>query len=371
MSQEQRRERSHILDDLGSADDEIRRLAVERLMQLPAEEGVPRLVESLGDPCWRVRKAAIERLVACPDFELAVDLLIDALADGETPGRRNAAVEALVGRGPAVLPALLGALGSGDADLRKLAVDAAAGIADETACEAMIETTRDVDPNVRAAAADALGTIGGAGATEALCELAKRPTEDPLVRLSALRALRRLEVPVAVRDLRTALDTPLLRGAAFALLGYEGSEEAAEALLKGLQERGRASREAAMEALLRVLAARDGTEAGQLVERIRESADASALLVEDAHDRLREAELQPRLVLIQFLGVLSSPRCSTLRATRRWRSSCSQRALRWGRAPRRRATRRGPASRPSCAPPPARSSPVHEGSGPFRASSKR
>lgn len=306
MSRAQGRERSHILDDLGSRDDEIRRLAVERLLLLPAQECIPHLVGCLGDESWRVRKAAVERLIGCSEFELAVDALIDALADGENPGRRNAAVEALVGRGAQAIPKLLTALQSDDADVRKLAVDAAGGIADASAREAMIETLADPDPNVRAAAADSLGTIGGVGAEAALRELATRRSEDSLVCLSALRALRRLEVPVAARDLSGALDDPMLRPAAFAVLGYEASVEATETLLKGLSATGRASREAAMEALLRILAARDGTAAEFLTLCIRETARDSEVLLDDAHERLQEPDLSRRLVLIQFLGVVAS-----------------------------------------------------------------
>ena len=89
------RERESIQRDLASADDELRRLAVERLALLPAAEVIPELIARLGDPSWRVRKAAVERLAASPEPGRACDSLLAALADGENPGRRNAALEAL------------------------------------------------------------------------------------------------------------------------------------------------------------------------------------------------------------------------------------------------------------------------------------
>ena len=61
------RDRDSILQDLASADDELRRLAVERLGLLPAAESIPHLVARLGDESWRVRKAAVERLAASAD----------------------------------------------------------------------------------------------------------------------------------------------------------------------------------------------------------------------------------------------------------------------------------------------------------------
>ena len=90
------RDRASVLRDLVSADAEVRRLAVERVSALSVDEAVERLVERLGDPDWRVRKAVVERLIAVPETQRAADALIGALADGDNPGRRNAAVEALV-----------------------------------------------------------------------------------------------------------------------------------------------------------------------------------------------------------------------------------------------------------------------------------
>ena len=56
------RDRESIVKDLESTDEEIRRLAVERLTLLPSAEAIPILVEMLGDSSWRVRKAAVDRL---------------------------------------------------------------------------------------------------------------------------------------------------------------------------------------------------------------------------------------------------------------------------------------------------------------------
>jgi predicted Zn finger-like uncharacterized protein len=122
-----------VVRDLDSADEEVRRLAVERAGALPVDEMVSHLVERLGDSSWRVRKAAVERLVACSETSRAEQALIAALGDGENPGRRNAAVEALIQCGVRAVPRLIEASASGDTDVRKLAVDSLAGIGDEVA----------------------------------------------------------------------------------------------------------------------------------------------------------------------------------------------------------------------------------------------
>ena len=302
----EQRERESIRQDLASPDEEVRRLAVERLATLPLEEGVPKLVETLGDPSWRVRKAAVERLSNLSEPWQAAEALITSLADGENPGRRNAAVEVLVHAGPRVVPALVEATRAADVDVRKLVVDALAGIADERATGRLVEMLGDPDANVRAAAADALGGIDDLRIPSALLEVCARVTEDQLVRFSALRALSRLEHPVPGQDLAGVLDDPVLRPAAFAVLGHSDDEQAVEFLLKGLVGSSRGGREAAMEALLRVLARLDGVRAGWLIERVSDAARSSEALVEDGTGRLESADLSTRLVLIQFLGLLRS-----------------------------------------------------------------
>lgn len=298
-----RRDRDGIRIDLQSSDEEIRRLAVERLVALPPNEAIPQILDCLGDPSWRVRKAAVERLSEAPDVWPVADALIAALADGENPGRRNSAMEALVRCGSRVLESLIEATRTEDVDVRKLTVDTLAGIGDERCTERLLEMLDDPDTNVRAAVADGLGSLGGDGAAAALLEVATRTGDDRLVAFSALRALARLEVPVTAQDLAPALDDALLRPAAFAVLGRcEEDEGAVDVLLKGFLNPSRTTCEAAMDALLRLVGRLDPDGADRLIERIRSAAagaDLSASL-----ERMDRSNLATRLVLIQFFGLL-------------------------------------------------------------------
>jgi HEAT repeat protein len=298
------RERESIRQDLASPDEEVRRLAVERLAGLPDAECMAALVDRLGDASWRVRKAAVERLCGLPEPWKAAEALIAALADGENPGRRNAAVEVLVQAGPRVVPDLIEATRDADIDVRKLVVDALAGIADERATGRLVEMLDDPDANVRGAAADALGGIEDVRIPSALLDTATRGDEDQLVRFSALRALSRLEQSVPAQDLTSVLEDPILTPAAYAVLGHSDDEQAIELLLKGLSGSSRGAREAAMEALLRVLARLDGVRAGWLIERVSETARSCDTLVAEGTERLETADLSTRLVLVQFLGLL-------------------------------------------------------------------
>lgn len=298
------REREAIRHDLESPDEEVRRLAVERLGTLPGAEALPRLVEGLGDEAWRVRKAVVERLAGAPGAWDVPAALTEALADGDNPGRRNAAVEALIRCGRNAVPALLEASRRSDADVRKLVVDALAGIGDPRATQRLLELLDDADPNVRAAAADALGAVGDLGASEALLRVAVHEQDDTLVRLAALWALARLDTPVTAAQLGGALDEGLLRPAAFAVLGRVDDGDAEGHLLKGLQSGSRATREAAMEALLRLMARDDAGLAEQRAARIRAAVAAAPEALRDASERVIDADLGTRLVLAQFLGLV-------------------------------------------------------------------
>jgi len=303
-----REERARILEGLTSSDNEVRRLSVEQLLLLPAEEAAPRLCECLGDPGWRVRKSAVERLVTCRHDANVQELLVASLSDGENPGRRNAAFEALVACGTGVTARLVEEIGSDDVDVRRLVVDALAAIGAPDSRTSLRGALEDPDANVRAAAAEALGVVGGVEEITALLAIVTQSEEDVLVRLSALRALSRMEASVGVSSLGDVFDQSLLRPAAYELLGFSMDPEATEALIKGLANGSRSSREGAMGALLRTLSRLDADDQDQLIERLRTAAAANERLVELGCERLEHADLGSRMMLIQFLGLISDSR---------------------------------------------------------------
>lgn len=298
------RDRESVLRDLVDEDEEVRRLAVERVAALPIGEAIPRLVQRIGDESWRVRKAAVERLVACSETTQVVDALIIALGDGENTGRRNSAVEALIDCGSRAVSQLVAAMESPDPDVRKLVVDVLAGISDPRSAPALIEVLDDSDANVRAAVSDALGAIGGEAAARALQKVAVREGEEQLVRFSALHAMAALAMPVRACDIAPVLNDPVLQPAGLALLGRVDDNEAVTVLLKALSSSSRSVREAAIGPLLHTLSRVDGVDSDLLVARIREATQASPLVVESAVDRLTDANLPARLMLVQFLGLV-------------------------------------------------------------------
>lgn len=299
------RDRANVLEDLRDADPEVRRLAVERIDALGDDEALAHLVERLGDPDWRVRKSTVQRIAARPDPDEASQKLIAALGDGENPGRRNSAVEALVAIGARAVASLVAACSDEDADVRKFVVDALAGIGSEAATAALCARLADPDANVRAAAADALGSIGGAAARAALRATATDSAQDPLVRFSALHALDTLEEPMRADELAGVLGDPMLGPAGLALLGRcESDPMALDALLKGLASSVRAARESSMRGVLRLAGRLDGAALGDLAARLAEVSSATPNITSSAISHLPDADLGTQLALVQFLGLL-------------------------------------------------------------------
>jgi HEAT repeat protein len=301
-------ERGSILEALANGDEEVRRLGVEQLLQLPIAEALPHLSTCLGDSAWRVRKATVARLIACSDETSVQEMLVKSLADGENPGRRNSAFEALIGCGSCATARLVEEMTSPDVDVRKLVIDALAGIGDPDARAPLTRAIRDEDPNVRAAAAEALGVVGGSAEMEHLMDVVSLEDEDVLVRLSSLRSLSRMGASVGVSRLESVLGHSLLRPASFELLGHSSDPTAVDALVKGLSSGSRSSREAAMGGLLRVLGNLDDRAAEDLRSRLREASIANRHLVDMGCEGLSGSDLGRRMILVQFLGLLDDPR---------------------------------------------------------------
>src|SRR3954469_12879631 len=118
-----------------SPDEETRRAAVSSLSS--GAEALAALIEVLGDESWRVRKEATLRAGAWGDPAGAAAALVNALAEPENVGRRNAVVEALSRLGSIAVPSLLAALETRPAH-RKLIVDTLGLIGDRGAARALV-----------------------------------------------------------------------------------------------------------------------------------------------------------------------------------------------------------------------------------------
>ncbi|MEJ5343928.1 MAG: HEAT repeat domain-containing protein [Chloroflexus sp.] len=225
--------------------DHLRERVAEALAKLGIP-AVPALVQALGDGDADVREAAAAALGRIGDAA-AVPALVPVLRDGYADVR-EAAAAALGQIGAPAVPALVQALGDGDANVRRAAAAALGQIGDAAAVPALVRALGDGERQVREAAAAALGQIGDAQAVPALVRALKYG--NALVRWAAAAALGKIgapAVPALVRALRDG-DWKMRRAAAEAL-GAIGNTQVVPALVEVLGDENWYVRRAAAAAL--------------------------------------------------------------------------------------------------------------------------
>lgn len=286
---------------LGSEDPEDRRIAAGRLSEV--QQGRAGLVlRALGDEDWRVREEArqVARSLA-PDEEL-LSALVGALGPAENIGLRNAAVDALGAYGEAAVDALAHAVGSLDADGRKLVVEALAATRQPSALFVLRGALSDEDANVRAATLEAVSSLGAICPDDVAGVLSLHLDDaDPFLRLIALNGLNQLGTLVPWGRLEPLLGSPLLRRAAIEALGRTGAVPAASVLVSLLSVDG-PERLAALSAAA-TLAERGGAARAALAEGLREMPrDARSFVLELAERDTEELGL--RRGAVRLLGLL-------------------------------------------------------------------
>nr|WP_290668565.1 HEAT repeat domain-containing protein [Ardenticatena sp.] len=129
-------------------------------------------IESLRDPDFATRLQAVRRLIADPDPR-AVPALVALLAEESIVA--GEAAEALIRLGTHVVPAMIDALQSANAQVRRLAARVLSQTADERAIPALLDALVDGHSGVRWLAAEALVHIGVAVVEPLLVSLATTP----------------------------------------------------------------------------------------------------------------------------------------------------------------------------------------------------
>jgi len=165
-----------------------------------AKEAIPPLIESMSDEDSDVRDAALSALTSISadnkDNQEVLAAFVGALGD-ERGFVSSRALELVVDRGKAVVPALLEAMNSEDDNLHMNSIVAIGKIGPEArdAVPRLIKELRVGDDSLREAAAIALGEIGP-DASEALPVLREIRVldESPSVRQSAAEAIIKIEM---------------------------------------------------------------------------------------------------------------------------------------------------------------------------------
>ena len=139
----------------------------EEITHAPQGDRVAKLIEALKDGDSGVRREAAEALQEIKDPR-AVEPLIGALKDEDSDVRWAAAWALGEIKDPIAVPALSEALKDGNAGVQCAAALALGRIKDPRAVPQLIEALKDEDEYVRKAAAEALGEIGDRSAIKPL-----------------------------------------------------------------------------------------------------------------------------------------------------------------------------------------------------------
>ncbi|MBO6935812.1 MAG: HEAT repeat domain-containing protein [Deltaproteobacteria bacterium] len=236
--------RLQTLVDASRSDDVERRRAVVDALRAhwtsADEQARALLVGALGDGEWRVRRDALQLAVEWttgPGGRPLESRLVEAVAQGENVGLRNAALEVLATRGAAVRELLEAALKeAGTRPAAKFFVEALGASRDRDAVPGLVPLVDIDDANLSAAAVGALAQLGGDEAIAAL--LGALETHDPFRKMAALDGLAQLGAQVPFEALAPLVDDRFVRRAAVPLLGRSGEPRAAELLADVLRASG-------------------------------------------------------------------------------------------------------------------------------------
>lgn len=241
-----------VAEILRTGDDEARLAAVRRMAEPPLGSatggpGLDLLIEVMGDDHWVVRKEAVAAALTWTDKTLLAEKLVEAMAEPDNVGRRNAVIEGVMTLGGITIDPLLRALKE-KPEHRKVLVDVLGTFGDTRVVPALATSLLDEDPNVRAAAMEQLASFSAADVGPAL--EAALESADLLVVLAALEGLNRQQISLQITKLMPLLDKVVLRPAVMTALGNTKDISALAFLVEGLLDRAKGARESALVALV-------------------------------------------------------------------------------------------------------------------------
>jgi HEAT repeat protein len=262
-----------------------------------AREGLDLLIDVMGDDDWQVRKEAVAASLLCQDTNLLAEKLVEAMAEPDNVGRRNAVIEGVMKLGGVTIDPLLRALKE-KPEHRKVLVDVLGTFGDSRVVPALAGSLLDEDPNVRAAAMEQIASFPASEVGPALEQALD--SADLLVVLAALEGLNRQQIGLPVTRLAPLLDKVVLRPALMTALGNTKDVGAVPHLIEGLLDRAKGAREAALVALVQL---HESSTDPQLRKAVESAATGmSDLAMHSTVRALMEANAPARAATATLLG---------------------------------------------------------------------
>ncbi len=206
------------LRDLADAPHQVRTAALRGAIHTRGKDGIPLLVEAIHGPDYVLAAAAVRTAMEMPAAEIT-DALVAALPKAPKE-RQGLLILALAGRDdPRVLPAVLQAATSGDAQLRIVAFRALKRVGDASCVPALLDSAAEDSDEVSQAAIDTLESLPGKSVDD---QLAARLSEARgKMRMVLIDLAGRRRAAAAAPALWRAADDadPAVRAAALASLG--------------------------------------------------------------------------------------------------------------------------------------------------------
>jgi len=178
-----------VLEALQLPDPAAREVAIRSLGKSANPRAVAPLVALLGDTDRDTREHAVRALGSLG--AVAVEPLIQALADPDWHVRTGAAVALRIIGDPRAIEPLIRSLSDGNRFVRRDAVKSLGRIGDPRAVDPLIRALQDQDSGVRARAATALGRLADPRAREPLQQMAGDP--DPDAQIAVREAISKLK----------------------------------------------------------------------------------------------------------------------------------------------------------------------------------
>ncbi len=248
---------------------------------LPFDDHRQLFCELLGDESFRVRKTALESLLQKQDAGKLTDLFIAILRSQDNAGLRTAGVEGLTRTGEKAVPQILEAIVREEWEVAKLLVDVAGDIGDLRVIPVLIKLTSSSQQNLSTAAIEALGKIGTGEVIPLITGLLK--SKEIYIVFSAIEALASLGkkgFKLPTENIVPLMKDPLLKKAAFDLLGSTRDPLVVTYLIEGIRDNRRSDRDAAARALLRLYNSLGEQDAAAVRNEVSESNLYDSYIVE-------------------------------------------------------------------------------------------
>ncbi len=239
---------------------------------LPFDDNRELFKTLLGDESFRVRKTALESLLSTQPADGLTGLFIDILDSQDNAGLRTAGVEGLTRTGKKAIKKIIQAIDAEQWELSKLLVDVLGDIGDPEVIPVLIKLTSSSQQNLSTAAIEALGKIGTEDVIPCITELLNK--KEIYIVFSAIEALANLGKKGArlpLENIVPLMDDPLLKKAAYDLLGSTHDPLVASYLIEGIKDNKRSNRDAAARALLQLYSSLNEQDAVFIRNSVRQS----------------------------------------------------------------------------------------------------